>query len=217
MKIKEMNKAEKFWDMVANSLDKTEKRLEPIYLKLIENTKNHLHVSDIVMDYGCGTGTISVEIADKVKKIHAIDISSKMLEIAKRKAVERKIENLDFIQATLFDERFTRESYDVILAFGILHLLENNQLIIQRITELLKPGGLFISSTPCLAEKMTFLTKLQFYPVFLLVKIGLISGIMKRFKISELNNLVATENIQLIETESIFHKLTAYYIVAKKI
>lgn len=212
-----MRKAEKFWDMIANSLDKTEKRLELIYTKILKNTKKYLNSSDIVLDYGCGTGTFSIEIADKVKEIHAIDISSKMLEVAKRKAGERKIENLDFIHATLFDERFTRESYDAILAFGILHLLEDNQLAIQRITELLKPGGLFISSTPCLAEKMTFLTKLQFYPVFILIKIGLIPGIMKRFKISELKNLIAAGKIQLIETEKIFHKLTAYYIVAKKI
>ena len=67
-----------------------------------------------------------------------------MIEAARAKAVERKIENIDFAQATLFDERFERGFFDVVLAFNILHLLKHNQQAIGRITELLKPGGLFI-------------------------------------------------------------------------
>jgi 2-polyprenyl-3-methyl-5-hydroxy-6-metoxy-1,4-benzoquinol methylase len=104
----------------------------------------------------------------------------------------------------------------VILAFGILHLLEDNKQVIQRITELLKPGGLFISSTPCLAEKMTLLTKLQFYPYLLLYKMGLIPS-MKRFKISELDDLIATGNFQIVEKEIIYYTITGYFNVAKKI
>jgi 2-polyprenyl-3-methyl-5-hydroxy-6-metoxy-1,4-benzoquinol methylase len=211
-----INKSEKFWDFVANKYDKTEKHLEPIFLKIHNNIKRHLNKSDILLDYGCGTGTISIEIANHVKEIRAIDISTKMLDIAKRKASEHNIENVDFIQTTIFDERFTKDSFDVILAIGLLHLLKDNKQNIKRIADLLKPGGLFISSTPCLAEKMTFLTKLQFYPVFLLIKLGLIPGYMKRFKISELNSLVSSGNLQIIETEKIFHTLTAYYIVTKK-
>ena len=211
-----INKSEKFWDFVAKKYDKTEKHLEPIFLKIHNNIKRHLNKSDILLDYGCGTGTISIEIANHVKEIRAIDISTKMLDIAKRKASEHHIENVDFIQTTIFDERFTKDSFDVILAIGLLHLLKDNKQNIKRIADLLKPGGLFISSTPCLAEKMTFLTKLQFYPVFLLIKLGLIPGYMKRFKISELNSLVSSGNLQTIETEKIFHTLTAYYIVTKK-
>jgi 2-polyprenyl-3-methyl-5-hydroxy-6-metoxy-1,4-benzoquinol methylase len=39
------------------------------------------------------------------------------------------------------------------------NLLEDNQQVMQRITELLKPGGLFISTTPCLKEKLAFSNK----------------------------------------------------------
>jgi 2-polyprenyl-3-methyl-5-hydroxy-6-metoxy-1,4-benzoquinol methylase len=64
--------------------------------------------------------------------------------------------NVDFAQTNLFDERYTKESFDVILAFNILHFLEDHRQALQRITELLKPGGLCISLTPCLREKMAF-------------------------------------------------------------
>ena len=89
-------KPDKFWDSMANNLDKTEKRLEQIFIKVLKNTKTYLNVEDVVLDYGCGTGLICNEIAGNVKKIYAIDISSKMLDIAKRRAVARNIENIDF-------------------------------------------------------------------------------------------------------------------------
>ena len=60
-----------------------------------------------------------------MKVIHAIDTSSKMIEIAKRKADGRKIKNIDYEHSTIFDERYKRGSFDVILVFYILHLLED--------------------------------------------------------------------------------------------
>ena len=212
-----MNKSEKFWDKIADKYDKAEKRFEPIHIKTLENTKKYLNVSDIVLDYGCATGTKAFELAGNVKKIQGIDISAKMIEAAKRKAVERKIENVDFAQAIIFDERYKRELFDVILVFNILHLLEDNQQVMQRITELLKPGGLFISTTPCLKEKLAFSNKFQLYFYLLLSKIGLIPLYIGRFKFSELEDLIANGNLQIIETENLDHRISSYFIVAKKI
>ena len=76
-----MNKPEKFWDGASKNYDKTEERFEYIHSKSRENTKKYLDSSNVVLDYGCGTGTTSCEIANHVKEIHAIDISSKMIEI----------------------------------------------------------------------------------------------------------------------------------------
>ena len=140
-----------------------------------------------------------------------------MIEAAKRKAVERKIENVDFAQAIIFDERYKRELFDVILVFNILHLLEDNQQVMQRITELLKPGGLFISTTPCLKEKLAFSNKFQLSFYLLLSKIGLIPLYIGRFKFSELEDLIANGNLQIIETENLYPRISSYFIVAKKI
>jgi ubiquinone/menaquinone biosynthesis C-methylase UbiE len=94
-------KSEKFWDKTANKYDQEEKKDEEIRIKIIEKTKKYLKISDNVLDYGCGTGLISNEIADNVKMIHAIDTSSKMIEIAKKKADRRKIENIDYCHVNL--------------------------------------------------------------------------------------------------------------------
>lgn len=212
-----MNKTEKFWDKLSNKFDKRAKNFEQTTIKTIENTKKYLNVSDIVLDYGCATGIITYKIADNVKEIYGIDISSKMIEAAKRKAGERKIENIDFVQAIIFDKRYKRESFDVILALSIIHLVEDTPKVMQRINELLKPGGLIISSTACLGEKKTFLSILLSIPIFLLIKIGIVPN-MRFFKISELEDSITKENFQIIETETLAHNpATEYFIVAKKI
>jgi len=206
------NKAEKFWDKTTNIYDQVEKKDEQTYLKMIEKTRKYIKVSDVVLDYGCGTGLVSNEIAENVKVIHAIDISSRMIEIAKNKADGCKIENIDYTKSTIFDERYKKGSFDVILVFYMLHLLEDPHKVMQRINELLKQGGLIISATPCLGEKKTFLSIL----LSLAVKIGLIPKI-KSFKISELEDTIAIGNLEIVETECLHRKGPQYFIVAKKL
>ena len=211
-----MNKSKEFWDRASKNYDKTEERFEYIHSKSRENTKKYLNGSNIVLDYGCGTGTTSCEIANLVKEIHAIDISSKMIEIAKRKAVASKVENINFSQTDIFDKRYKKESFDVILAFNMLHTVIDPQVVMRRIYELLKPEGLFISVTPCLREKMAFLVNIQIQLVRILCKIGVIPIPIRRLKSSELDDLVVNGGFQTIDTEKLYKGASSYFVVAKK-
>lgn len=212
-----MNKSKEFWDKASKNYDKTEERFEYIHSKSRENTKKYLKSSNIVLDYGCGTGTTACEFADQVKEIHAIDISSKMIEIAKEKAIVSKVENVNFVETDIFDKRFEKESFDVILAFNMLHTIPNPENIMQRIHELLKPEGVFISVTPCLGGKMSFLVNIQIKLVQILCKIGIIPVPIRRLKSSELDDLLANGNFQAIDTEKIYKGASSYFMVAKKI
>jgi 2-polyprenyl-3-methyl-5-hydroxy-6-metoxy-1,4-benzoquinol methylase len=213
MRVQKMNRSEKFWDRLSHTYDEQSKDGEQYYIKAVENIKKYLDGCDYVLDFGCGTGIITLEIAGNVKEIHAIDISSKMIQAAKRKADERKIENIDFAQSTIFDERFKRESFDAILVFSVLHYLKDSHKVMQRINELLKPGGLIISDTPCLREKKTLISIL----IFLASKVGILPP-MRFFKISEVEDLIAGRNFRIIETgKSFYHSVTEYFVVAKKI
>lgn len=138
-----------------------------------------------------------------------------MIDAAKRKAVERKIENIEFTKSTIFDERFKRESFDVIQALNILHFLEDTQKVTKRINELLKPGGLIISVKPCLGEKKSFINILIFLLVFLQTKLGIVPYI-RYFRISEIEDSIANANFQIVETEILHSPGGQYCIVAKK-
>ena len=214
---KKLSKSEGFWDKASKNYDKTEERFEYIHNKSRENTKKYLKVSHIVLDYGCGTGTASCEFASQVKKIHAIDISSEMIRIAKEKAVVSEVENVNFEKADIFDNRYQNESFDVILAFNMLHTVPDPQNVVQRINDLLKHDGLFISITPCLRQKMSFLVNLQIQLVRILCKFGIIPIPIRRVKNTDIDNLLAKGDFQAIESKEIFKGASSYFVAAKKI
>jgi ubiquinone/menaquinone biosynthesis C-methylase UbiE len=212
-----MNKAEKLWDSSAANYDKTEERFEHIHSRSRENARKHLKDGDVVLDYGCGTGTTSCDVVHLVKEIHAIDISSKMIEIAREKADAGNIQNAHFEQADVFDERFKAASFDVILVFNMLHTVPDPQAVVRRIHELLKPGGLVVSVTPCLRDRMSLLVRMKIQLVQILCLLGIIPVPIRRITNSEIDALTERGDFQTIDTERIYKGASSYFLVANKI
>jgi 2-polyprenyl-3-methyl-5-hydroxy-6-metoxy-1,4-benzoquinol methylase len=206
-----MTKSEKFWDKIAKYYDQAELKDKQTYSTIIEKTNKYLNKSDIILDFGCGTGLVSNVIARNVKKIFAIDTSYRMIEIAQNKANTLNVKNIDYRHSTLFDKRYINNSFDVILMNYVLHLLNDPQRIMQRISELLKPDGLIISVTPCLGEKLTFKSIL----LLLFSKIGLVPY-LKSFTFSNLMKLISNAEYTVIETDCLGNSATEYFIAARK-
>lgn len=203
-----MVKPVKFWDRLATQFDKQTKRFEDSNSKTLTYTKKYLKASDIVLDYGCATGQVAIDISDNVTEVHGIDISSKMIDLAKAKSSERGIKNVNFTQALIFDEQLQKETFDVVLAFNILHFFEDPGAVIQRINELLKPGGLFISATTCMGEKNSAINAL----LWLLVKLRLVPY-MRHLKNAELDHLISEKNFLVIGIED----YSTHFVAARKI
>jgi 2-polyprenyl-3-methyl-5-hydroxy-6-metoxy-1,4-benzoquinol methylase len=205
------SKAEKFWDKLATQFDKRIKHFEQ---PPVEQAKKYLKESDTVLDFGCATGTVTNEIAPCVNEIVGIDISSKMIDAAKRKADEYKIRNVDFKQTTIFDEDFSPETFDTILAFNILHFFEDTPKVLQRISTLLKHEGTVIIATACLRQR-TFSNILQLFFFPPMIKMGIIPY-MKFFTITEMKSALGKAGFQVIEVENL-KSPSNYFITAKKV
>jgi ubiquinone/menaquinone biosynthesis C-methylase UbiE len=147
----------KFWDKLAERYSKQPIADEPSYLKKLEITREYLKPDMEVIEVGCGTGSTAIIHAPFVKHIRAIDISSKMIEIAQRKADIENITNITFEKSAIDDLDVDNQSIDVVLALSILHLVENKDSVVQKIYDMLKPGGIFVSSTMCLQDDMKWL------------------------------------------------------------
>ena len=161
-----MDKAQKFWDKQAKKFDNNQEQFGPANQAIISGTREYLNKNDIVLDFGCATGIKTLELADNVKHIHGIDFSSAMISEALNRKSKADFPNVSFSQGTIFDKNLEEASFDKITAFSIIHLLKESDKAIQRINELLKPGGLFISETACFKERMDFRTRLAFAPSF---------------------------------------------------
>ena len=133
----------KFWNKQAKRYDQAEKQFSTVYSNIIAKTSKYLGLNDNVLDYGCATGSKTIKLAEKVSQIHGLDISTEMINEALKKKNELKISNVSFSQGTIFDSNLEENSFDAIIAYGIIHLLKDNLKVIQRIKELLKQGGLF--------------------------------------------------------------------------
>ena len=211
-----MNKTQKFWDKQAKRYDYSERQFEPVFKEIITKTRKHLNINDNVLDFGCATGTKTKELAGGTKHIHGLDISPEMINEAIKKKDETNITNITFSQGTIFNDDFEKSSFDKIIAYGIIHLLEDNESVIQRIHELLKPGGLFISTTACLKDKMAFKNSIKFKAYLLIKRLGIFPLYLNMFKANDVEELIANQNFQIVEAEKIFHGISINYIVARK-
>lgn len=208
--MKAMDKSAKFFDNIAKRSAKPSTKLGQTSLKTVEATRKYLKPSDQLLDFGCGPGNLTLALAKDVQSIHAMDISAGMIAVAKQGAAEQHIENIDFSQSSIFDPAFEKESFDVILAFNVLHYMEEVSEEIQRIHDLLKPGGLFISSTACMKEKKSFLKVLM----SVLTGVGIVPK-MQFYGISELEGIIENSHFKLIETQKL-SSLPDYFVVGEK-
>jgi 2-polyprenyl-3-methyl-5-hydroxy-6-metoxy-1,4-benzoquinol methylase len=145
-----MSKSEKFWDRAAKRFEGQMNADDKAAITTLDITRKYLQSSDIVLDFACAAGKYAFEIAPQVKEVWGIDISGEMIHAAKRNATDRGIANVQFMQTEINDPRLEDESFDVVLAYNILHLVEEPQRVVAKIKELLRPNGIFISVTPCL-------------------------------------------------------------------
>ena len=147
-----MTHPSQFWDRIAKRYARQPVSDEAAYQKKLSVTRQYLGPASHVLEFGCGTGTTAIYHAPVVADVYAIDISANMLAIAKQKATESGVDNISFEQTDLHALSCLNAHWDVILGMSILHLVENKDAEIQRVYELLKPGGVFISSTVCIED-----------------------------------------------------------------
>lgn len=175
----------------------------------MESAQRHLSSGQEVLDFGCGTGDLTLAIAEMVKSVQAIDTSPGMLEVAQAKASD--VGNVEFANSSIDDVRRPQNPFHVVTAFNVLHYVEDIEADARNVGNLLSPGGLFISSTACLGERRSLLGFL----VLALTKLGIMPT--TRFcRKSELENSISSGGFQIIESVKL-SSLPEYFIVAKKI
>jgi ubiquinone/menaquinone biosynthesis C-methylase UbiE len=200
-----------FWDKTADKYSKKPVKDMASYEKTLDCARKHLSASDNVLEVGCGTGTTALLLAPSVKQITASDISSRMIEIAREKTATREVENVRFVRATLFDEELVKGSFDVVMGFNYLHLLEDIPGAVHRVNELLKPGGLFISKTVCLAEQ----SRLWSLLLIVMKRLGFAPHV-ECLKVAELEGIITSAHFEIIETGLYPPSPPSRFIVARK-
>ena len=146
-----------FWDRVAPGYSQQPIADEESYARKLAATQALMRPTMNVLEFGCGTGSTALAHAPHVAQVLATDVSAEMIRIGQEKAAAAGIDNVSFQQSGVEEFRAPDGSFDMVLALNLLHLLPDFPAAVGRIHGLLKPGGHFVSSTVCLADRLWFL------------------------------------------------------------
>lgn len=148
--------SQKFWNGRSKVYDaQVIPEYKSAYKKTVKRSARFLDKEDIVLEIGCGTGNATIPLAGYVKEITAIDTSKDMMDKAKEKAGKAGKNNIHFVKKDLMELKEKAESYDAVTAYNVLLYMKNQDEVLRRIHDLLKPGGIFISATDCLARNFS--------------------------------------------------------------
>lgn len=154
-----LTKNARFWDRAARKYAAGKIADMAGYERSLERMRHYLRPGDEVLEFGCGTGTTALRIAPSVARIVATDISEQMIGIARDKAEAQACGNVTFDVATPETAPWQAGAFDAAYGMNVLHLIEDRAATLRAVHRALRPGGLFISKTPCLTE-MTSLIRL---------------------------------------------------------
>ncbi|GHU55322.1 hypothetical protein FACS1894132_11260 [Clostridia bacterium] len=92
---------------------------------MLETVKETVPQGATVLEIATGTGNIALSISDKASRILATDISLNMLKIARKKVCKQNAINITFAERNIYDIAEKNNSFDIVIASQVLHLLDN--------------------------------------------------------------------------------------------
>lgn len=204
-----MNGEAKFWDNIAAKYVAQPVKDVPSWDETLERTRAHLNASDEVLELGAGTGSSALRLHDAVKSYRATDFSKEMIGFANEKLAKSDAQNLTFAVGEIADE--PSESYDAILAFNVLHLVDDLPQVLNDVARALKPGGVFISKSGCIAGKYAALK----LPIWVMQRIGK-APYVNYFSAQRLQDMIMAAGFDIKETKSIPSGSMIELVIAEK-
>jgi ubiquinone/menaquinone biosynthesis C-methylase UbiE len=206
---KNVNNDIRFWERLAPNYDRHVKWLGKSQNRVIELLRDQVANSRRVLDVGTGTGNIALAVAEVVPFVDAVDLSPVMLEVARSKAMARRIQNVRFWQQGAYELDFPDQSFDVVILSHVLHILERPQAALSEARRVLKRGGLILTPTYCHGQTR-FARTLSFFARHLLKQ-----PVYYRFTANDLVELVRSSGYEILTCEILPDKIPLAFVVAR--
>ena len=142
----------RFWDRIARKY-----ATDPIadvagYETTLRRVQGLLSAEMDVLEIGCGTGSTALRLAPFTRRLLATDVSSEMIAIAREKLAAQPVPQLSFAVADADAPAARPGEVDAVLAFNLLHLVNDLDQALDSVDQALRPGGRLISKTACISE-----------------------------------------------------------------
>jgi len=199
----------KYWDREARSHDMKVEKHKRKYRTMVKHIIDLTDPkkTDVVMEIGAGTGVVSLLLAPKVKKVIAVDISKEMLRIAKERAMETGVNNIEFVRGT-FHNPSIAEKADIIITIDSLHCTADGNYkkhAIEVMHDHLKDGGRIFLEDEMIVYNQEILKKRADQIVRYLAKLA------KRLD-KEFRDLLLEKRPNIHDLKEFFDESTSHYI-----
>lgn len=121
------------------------------YKGIAEKIKEYVTEDDVVLECACGTGLLTLPMAQTCKKLIATDYSVGMLRQTKKKV--KNYSNTKVGKASILELPFKEGEFDVVVAANVIHLLEEPAKAISELKRVCKSNGRIILPTYINNEK----------------------------------------------------------------
>jgi ubiquinone/menaquinone biosynthesis C-methylase UbiE len=104
-----------------------------------------LNETATLVDFGAGTGAMALAAARVCRRVVAVDVSAPMLDIARRRANEQELSNVECVRSGFLTYEHTGEPADFVYLRHALHQLPDfwKAIALERIAAVLRVGGVF--------------------------------------------------------------------------
>ncbi len=102
-----------------------------------------------VLEVAAGTGQITLDMAGRVRKVCAVDITPEMIAVAQKKATQRHITNVEFALEDAYALSFAAGRFDAVVCSNALHNMKEPRRALEEMRRVLVPSGKLITATFC--------------------------------------------------------------------
>ena len=131
----------------------------------------NFQVGGHVLDAGCGGGGMPLSFADEASFVVGIDLVNRFGAAGVTLAKDRRIRNLDFVQADGQRLPFADASFDWVFSHAVIEHVADAQRYLHECARVLNPGGsMYLSTAPYLSFHGAHLPRLKVpIPLHLLI------------------------------------------------
>ena len=198
----------RFWDAHSRGWDdiRSAPEVRSHVLEVVDWFSAVVPTGGAVIDVGCGPGHHTIALAARGFEVTAVDFSPGMLARARAKAREQAV-SISFRRADLNEGLpFAPGTFDGALCVGVLQVIRNPAASLERIRDLLRPGGLALveMSRPGPFEPLAATPRHLTDALITRVKhvAARVPGVLRRYEPDELGRVLGAAGLSPVETRT---------------
>lgn len=206
-------KKEEYWSKFANTFNEDQKYIVggAVQQALKERLSEESYLGELI-EFGCGSGFFTKDIAANASHVMATDLSDEMLAMARTQLQD--LQNVTVEKANCEKTDFPEGKFNSVFMANLVHVIENPSIALQESYRILKDGGLLlvISYTP---YGVKWFEKIKMGIRFLR-KWGKPPSYHRNLSPDELCSLVESAGFKVEEVQLMGDKVKALYLKGRK-